>query len=282
MATTKRYKVNIKYIVTVILMIYSFNGFCQDIYEGKIIDSRSKVSLPWVNIGIIGKNVGTVSNEMGDFEILFNEKHSMDTLRISMLGYKSLVYKVNDFKGRILLDPIFQLQEELVQLDEVVISNRIKRAFVLGNTEFTNTMVFGFQSNELGNEIGTIVKVEDGPVTIETINVNIYKNKLKRFKFRLNIYNLKEGRPNKNVLNENIIIECTLKKGEYAIDVSSYNITADEDIFVSLEWIENASKEQLYFSTTPEGSKTFTRHASQAYWVEAKNVSLGLNIGVKY
>ncbi len=282
MGIANRIKLNIKYILSSFLIFCSINASCQGFNNGKLIASKSKAPLPWVNIGIIGKNIGTVSNDLGDFKILLNEKYNQDSIRISTIGYKSLKFRVDDFRDRILKNPIFEMQEEFVQLDEVFISNNVNKEYLLGNTEFTDTMVFGFQSNELGNEIGTIIKIEDGPVTIKTININIYKNKLHRFKIRVNIYDLKDGRPHLTILNENIIVECTKRKGLYSIDLSQYNIIAEEDVFVSLEWIEALSEENLYFSTTPKGSKTFTRHASQAYWVETKNVSLGLNIGVRY
>ncbi|TJY37771.1 hypothetical protein [Pontimicrobium aquaticum] len=83
-------------------------------------------------------------------------------------------------------------------------------------------------------------------------------------------------------MKENIIIECKKKKDVFTIDVNKYNIVVYKDIFVSMEWIENSIERELYFSTTPNGSKTFSRYASQGTWIEEQNVSLGLNIIVKY
>lgn len=273
---------NIKYYISTIIMISSFNLFGQQSFKGQFIDSKSKQPIPWVNIGLIGKNIGTVSNEKGDFILEFSKNQNSDTLRISMIGYKDLLFNVRDFKNRILKNAIFQLTEETIQLDEVVISSKEMKEFVLGNTSITNTTVFGFQSNKLGNEIGTIIKIEDGPIYIKKVNINIYKNNLNRFNFRLNIYNLKDGIPYKTILNENIIVECKKNKGLFTVDLSDYNIVVDEDIFISMEWIENLTHKDLYFSTSPEGSQTFTRHASQANWVGIENNSLGLNISVKY
>tara|TARA_R110002073_G_scaffold14554_2_gene59353 strand:- start:35215 stop:36063 length:849 start_codon:yes stop_codon:yes gene_type:complete len=282
MAIISSNKISVKYSITALLIFCSFTVFCQDLYKGKLIDNKTKEPLPWVNVGIVGKNVGTVSNDFGDFNIQLHKKFNLDTLSISMIGYKSLKFRVDDFRDRMRKNPVFQMEEESIQLDEVVISNVLKKEVILGNTEFTNTMVLGFESNELGNEIGTTIKVEDGPVDIKAVNIRIYKNKLKRFKIRVNIYDLKDGKPNKNILNENIIIEWKKKRGLFRIDLSQYNIIAENDVFVSLEWIQNSAKENLYFSTTPEGSKTFIRDTSHANWVEAQNVSLGLNISVEY
>lgn len=263
-------------------MISSLNLFSQTLFKGQLIDSKSKQPLPWVNIGVIGKNIGTVSDETGHFKIDFKETQSSDILKISMIGYKNLLFKVIDFKSKILRNSILELDEEVIQLEEVVVSARAMEKAILGNTSLTNSAVFGFQSNQLGNEIGTVIKIKDGPIYINKVNINIYKNKLKRFNFRLNIYNLKDGIPNKTILNENIIVECKKNKGRFIVDLSDYNIVVDEDIFVSMEWIENLTHKDLYFSTSPGGSTTFTRHASQANWVGIENLSLGLNISVEY
>jgi len=282
MALANKYKVNVTSILTAVLLCCSVNVFCQDLYNGKLIDSNSKTPLSWVNIGIIGKDTGTVSNEKGDFEILLDKKNNQDTLRISRIGYQSLNFRVDNFRDLLRKNSIIQMEEVFVQLSEVAISNEAKEDYVFGNTKFTNTMVFGFQSQELGNEIGTVISIEDGPVDIKSINVSIYKNKLKSFKYRVNIYDLKDGKPHKIIHNKNIIIECTTRKGLYSVDLSEYDIVAEGDIFVSLEWIEDLTEGKLFFSTTPQGSKTFTRHASQANWIEATNVSLGLYISVQY
>jgi len=273
---------NIKYCITTILIISSLNLYSQYLLEGHLVDSQSKQPLAWVNIGIVGKNIGTVSNNEGNFKMEVNEKFNQDTLRISIIGYKERLFKLIDFRNRIHKNQLLELDAEVIQLDEVILSNYNKKEYILGNKEFTNNTVYGFQSNELGNELGTIIKIEDGPVSINKININIYKNPLKVFKFRINIYNLSEGIPDKNILSENIIVECKKNRGVFIIDVSKYAIVADKDIFVSMEWIENSIERNLYFSTTPNGSKTFSRYTSQATWFEEQNVSLGLNISVKY
>ena len=282
MALANKYKVNVTYIITAVLICCSVDAFCQGLYNGKIIDRNLKTPLSWVNIGIIGKDIGTVSNDKGDFKILLDEKNNQDTLRISRIGYQSLNFRVDNFRDLLRKNSIVQMEEVFVQLSEVAISNETKEDYVFGNTKFTNTMVFGFQSHELGNEIGTIISIEDGPVDIKSINVSIYKNKLKSFKYRLNIYDIKDGKPHKIIHNKNIIIECTTRKGLYSVDLSEYDIVAEGDIFVSLEWIEDLTEGDLFFSTTPQGTKSFTRHASQANWTEATNVSLGLYISAQY
>jgi len=69
---------------------------CLGQYEllGQVRDQNSGESLPFVNIGLIEKNIGTVSDDSGYFVLEIPEKISKESLlRFSMLGYvfKSLL-----------------------------------------------------------------------------------------------------------------------------------------------------------------------------------------------
>ena len=56
---------------------------------GQVIDAATKEPLPYVNIGQLNKNIGTVSDETGYFELEVNtEQNSRDTLRFSMIGFE--------------------------------------------------------------------------------------------------------------------------------------------------------------------------------------------------
>jgi pimeloyl-ACP methyl ester carboxylesterase len=55
--------------------------------RGVIRDEKSNLPLPYVNIGILNKDVGTTSNIKGEFELLLTESNANDTLRVSRVGY---------------------------------------------------------------------------------------------------------------------------------------------------------------------------------------------------
>ena len=64
---------------------YSLTG--QTILKGKLIDAETSSPLSYVNIGVIGKNVGTVSAFDGSFGLSVASKYDSDLLRISIIGY---------------------------------------------------------------------------------------------------------------------------------------------------------------------------------------------------
>ena len=65
---------------------------------GKIIDADSKIPLEYVNIGVIGKDKGTVCDKAGVFSLELPERFDNDTLRISIVGYDPVLYSVWEFK----------------------------------------------------------------------------------------------------------------------------------------------------------------------------------------
>ena len=195
-----------KFFLILTLALSSSISFSQETYQGKISDSKTGNALAYVNIGIVGKNIGTVSNSEGNFKIVFDEKFDEDTLRISMIGYKSLEFKVIDFKNEIHNKPLIQLEQGVFALEEIRISHKKLKEKILGNKTESKVMLGGFTSNELGNEVGVVIKIKASPTYIESFSASIASNKYDSLKFRLNFYDLKDGFPDKSILKENIII----------------------------------------------------------------------------
>lgn len=257
-------------------------GVSQTVIEGYVKDKASKNTIPYVNIGIIGKNAGTVSRADGWFRLLLDNKFSNDSLRFSIIGYRSLTVKVSDavqlFKSPV---EIF-LETEAIRLQEVVITDKPLKKAVLGNKTESVVMQAGFTSNELGNEVGIAIKIKKTPAYIEKFNIFISDNTYDTLKFRINIYNLKDGMPGENLMKQPVVVYTTLKRGRLSIDLSKYNIVAYGNVFASLEWIEDLGKSGLYFSASFGGSPVMARHTSQGNWEKVGPISLGINLEVKY
>lgn len=61
----------------------------QQLIEGRVIDQETLEPIPYVNIGFLGKDTGTVGDEEGRFTLQVKslESHMGDTLRFSSIGY---------------------------------------------------------------------------------------------------------------------------------------------------------------------------------------------------
>lgn len=271
-----------KYFIS--LMTYLFiitNSYSQAI-SGTILNKKTREPLAYVNIGIVGENIGTVTNSQGEFNINILPKYKNDTLRISTLGFKTQDFIVFDFKKVLQTRRAIQLEEDIQELDEVILSTKKLKEKVLGNRTTSKFFTARFASNTLGNELGIIIKVKKSPTQIKKFNVSIANNDYENLKFRLNFYSLKNGLPDKNILNKNIIVTSNIKSGILSIDLNDYDIVMTDDFLVSLEWIENLGEKDLSFSAGLFGSSLIVRKTSQGNWGKAKGISIGFNVLAKY
>ena len=100
---------------------------------GRVMDAENKQPLSYVNIGIPGKNVGTVSNSNGEFKLSVPEKNSNDTVKFSIIGYLNYTESITDLKARPAETEVY-LKKTIYQLKEVIISAHNFKE-VIGNTQ---------------------------------------------------------------------------------------------------------------------------------------------------
>lgn len=267
----------------IFFVLINFNCFAQfKTYNGFLKDIENNQPLAYVNIGIIDKNLGTVSDANGQFELNLDDKFDGEILKISMIGFKTQTFKVKDFKEKILKDNTIYLEKSVAALKEVIIKNKKLTTKTLGNILDKKTVSAGFVNNVLGNEIGIIVKIKKKPTFIENFSAIVDYNNYGNFKFRINFYDLKNGLPNNSILQENIIANSTIKKGKLTIDLSDYNITVSQDFFVSIELIEGLGEGGLHFLADYSGTPIITRSASQGKWNKIEDLSFGFSLMCKY
>lgn len=255
--------------------------------EGRIQDKVTGEPLAYVNIGVVGKDVGTVSNQQGNFLLNIDERYNQDTLKISIVGYQSRSFVVADFRKQMQNNPTVTLTEATAMLKEVVVEDKRYRGRklnekVLGNTDATDGSQTGFDTNLLGNEMGIIVKVRRKPTFIQDFSINITENQYNSFKFRINFYTVKKGLPDTNILTDNIVVDSQLKEGNLTVDLREYNIVMEDNFFVAMEWIEDLESKSLFFATDISGSAspTIVRKTSQGDWKEVGKAAFGTGIGI--
>ncbi len=85
-------------IVIIIMTISAVSIVDAQNFNGQIFDAKTKESIPFVNIGVINKGIGTISDENGIFLLRLDDKYNDDSLKISMVGYNPIFLKVKDAK----------------------------------------------------------------------------------------------------------------------------------------------------------------------------------------
>lgn len=251
------------------------------VFEGTVKDAQTNENLAYVNIGVIGRSSGTVTDDNGHFKLVLNNSNT-DSLRISMIGYMPKTYSVSDFITHYSPGETIILVPALHQLAEVKISGRKSKLAVLGNTTRSKSTNAGFTSNKLGYEIGEIIKIKRAPTLLKQFNASLAYSIPDSIKLRLNFYSVKNGLPDKILQQQNIFV--TVKKGDeqITVDLTPYNIVVNDKFFVSLEWIKDSKGPGLMFSASMFSSAMISRETSQAAWEKEGLAGLGFNVLVSY
>ena len=269
--------------ITLLIFLISHTLFGQNILEGIIKNSETKEPIPYVNIGVLNKDKGTVSDEKGNFTLDILKENTNDTLRISSIGYKSKSYIINELQEILKTDITIELIPEIIELTEVVITGKNLKEKILGNKTKSKMMRGGFRNAPLGHELGIRIKIKKNPTYIEKFHTNVTSNTGKSMKFRLNFYSIKNGLPYESIINEKIIFQIDSKEGEFTLDLSEYNIVIEEDFYFTVELIENQKQgEEIFFSTNLLGKPIVTRQTSQGKWKKLGSIGIGFNMTVKY
>jgi hypothetical protein len=267
-------------LIILLTLTVSLNTIAQTRLEGVIRDSGTKQILPYANIGIVNKNVGTVSDSSGRFTMLIKDENINDSLKISYVGYKPLVMGIPQLIALLAKTPVIDLEESAIKLQHVTIVEKKLKETSLGNTTESKKFRGGFTNSELGNELGVVIKIKK-PTMLLSFNANVVVNTSDSMKFRLNIYDLKKGLPDNRIIAEQIIFPIGVKAGRFSLDLTSYNIVMTDDFFVSLELIENYGRTKsgsILFSAGLLGNPLLVRQTSQGSWKKYSAISVGFNL----
>jgi len=259
-------KNNFFYFAFVLFFYGSLNA---QIFEGKLIDNTGE-PVPYVNIGVLSKNIGTVSDINGNFKLNLATVLAQDTIRFSSIGYETIDMLVKNKSVPV-------MKEKSVQLQTVEIKPKKPIYYKAGNKYDSKSVTAGFTTNDLGSEVGTLIKVRKKPSWLHKIHFNMAQNKLGKIKFRVNIYQMNGNDVGKNILTEPLYIETELVSGSLTLDLKDKYILLQDDCMISLEWIADygENKGNLVFSAGMLGAKLFFRKTSQASWETVAGIGVG-------
>jgi len=86
--------------------------------RGKIIDKESFEPLPFANISLFGKSIGTISNEQGEFSLKIPIKLIDENIVFAYIGYKNSLFPLKDLS---LSNNIIYLEKSFIPIQEVII-----------------------------------------------------------------------------------------------------------------------------------------------------------------
>jgi len=268
-----------------ILLFNSVAVLAQTSFKGRVTDAENNRPIPYVSIGIINKADGTVSNIEGEFKLdLIAGVNDSDTLRISSIGYQSRVFLVGELTRKFKEGALnVALLKTVTELKPVAVNAKHATVKILGYPTTSKLLGVGFGTNSIGSQGGIKLAVKQQNTNIESLSFFIIQNSFESLTFRVNVYQMTDGRPGDNILTGNVIFKVEGKQtGKITVDLTPYDIYVDKDVLIALEWIEAkpAASGTLDVAAVVFGS-TYFRQASQYYW-KKKGTGLGLSVKINY
>lgn len=239
--------------------------------SGKVLSSETNSGIGYANIGIIGKSVGTVSDDSGNFTINLSNIDNDDTLRFSMIGYKSKTITAGHFKEdsikMVYLDPI------TYHLSDVEVIYHKPFEIRIGTPVTSDVLRSGFASNDLGSELGVKVKVRRRLI-LKDLHLNVGVCTYDSVTYRLNIYQSENGEEYKNILTKPIYISFTKDeiKDLLTFDLREYSIIVEGNVIIALELFKDLGEGRLLFRTEFFTGYTWHRKSNEDKWVESAGV----------
>ena len=114
------------------IIVFFVSNFCFCQIKAVIFDKETKEKISYVNIWIENENIGTTSNENGEF---FIENSKGEILVLSSLGYETMKINLKEVPSEIFLIP------KSYELDEVIVSTK---------KESKEKTIGAFQDSEIG------------------------------------------------------------------------------------------------------------------------------------
>ena len=222
--------------------------FGQILIEGKVLEKISAKPIPYANIGISKSNVGTISNENGSFSLLIPQSKVNDTLLFSALGFGKRSIPIQQLLSK--KEIVIWLNEKATLLNEIIVHDKAEKnkTFELGNLECKGGVIefdtaYAGRSNSLliENNRAQFQKDLQFPVYLDKASLRIFRNNLKTFKIRLRLNEVDSitGAPGKDLLQQSVIVESSIRSGWVEFDLSKLNIVITKPFFLTFEKIHD-------------------------------------------
>ena len=248
-----------------------------------IVKSETNIPLQYVNIGIKNKNVGTISDEKGNFSITIDNTRINELLTFSYISFEEKTVKIEE-----LIKLKFQeiiLNEKTTVLKEVLIISTKATELKIGTKSYSS-MVAGYvrASNDKNNDIQEFAKKIKlkKPSVLLAVNINLFNVKTDTASFRINIYNVKNDLPNEKINTENIIVKKKVENGWNNFDLQNFNLKYNVPIFITIEYLPKKMDEEEPFRYSGQlFGESLTRSSSLGIWNSKSGLTMAMYVTVK-
>ncbi len=261
-------------ITIIIIFLLNINLAIGQVISGVVINEKNGETIEYANIGIVGRNIGTVSDYQGKFTIDINSQFDNDTLLVSSIGYFPKEIKVSELRNENIK---VALKEKVYEIKPVVVKPKIYKQKTLGVTTRFRRIIAGFKDNLLGYEMGIMMKVKKS-ARIKSVNLNLSVCAYDSLFYRLNIYKVTGPLMFENILESPIYLNLAKDevKETVRVNLEKYNLVMEGDFLVTIEHVKDLGNGRLYFCAGLK-ERTYYRKTSHGEW---KTAPVGISISV--
>ncbi len=254
-------------ILAATFLLLSFTAYSQTIVlKGTVLSGNEPI--PYVNIGIKKKGIGTSATIDGRFTLTLQNTSLTDALTFSAVGFNELALPVKTIVDSRLTE--FMLTEKTTNLREVVVNSKVPKIKKFGTTS-RNPLIHGTSQARDPNDISELAKLinlNDKPSDILSATLYLRSYKIDSATMRINFYENVDGLPGQRIIEKSIIKRLPLKQGWVTINLEDYNITVDKDFFIGFEYLPDPNHKEPYLFTFGGafGGNHFMRKVSLGEW----------------
>jgi hypothetical protein len=261
-----------------LLLIFLVSASYAQIITGVVSDSKTNEPLPYVHIGVAGKNMGVISRDDGSYQIDVSTASRSDVLAFSIIGFETRTFNVGDLgPGRMDV----RLSQKTYTLKEVVIrsKNEQPKTEKLGRFTPSKTTMgqSGLKEFGFGGEWGLRINHNNKKYFINNVQLHMRFNTVDSVLFRINMYAVDNDMPGESVLQKEIFMTSKKKQKWIARNLLKENLILDRDLIVTYEvvrvWFSKKGENRLFLTRGSgyEEVLTYYRASSQDAWAVDKN-----------
>lgn len=265
-------------------------GQNEQVLSGRVSDEHGH-DLAYVNIGVLGSSIGTVSGTDGSFRLYLPATvGSSDSLRFSAIGHEGRTWAVAGYLRDLGENAAtIVLPASVTELPVVEVKPRFakRKKIGLARSKFRTSVNFAISdkpNQNLGAEIGRKFNLPKGQVQLDSFRFFVAQNNFDTVRLRVNVYQL-DGRPTSNLLDENIIVELKpQQRGWVSVNLQPHGLVVSENVVVAVEWIYHGgqgSSLSLPIAMMAGGTH-FYKYGSQGRWKKFPGMSAAMELVVSH
>lgn len=248
-----------------------------------VIKNQDNEPLPYCSIGIKDSELGTISDENGNYEITIPDSIDNEIV-FSAIGYFDKIQTKNDLAAN--SNVILEYNSTILET-AVVNSKKMKEKTIGQKSKPMLTFSKMFDENLPAVEQGNIFNIYQ-KTKLKSYNFHIIpSSKYEEITLKVNIYEVKDDLPQKLILDENIIYKTT-STGWQKIDLSEYGLVFNDlnQIAVTLQLVDYKPLENhdFVFGVSAKNSLSknlLFRYQSQSEWEKNGGVFI-TNLEIAY